>query len=103
MGNIVQIKTKYLVTSFFGDRLLATFDNVSGKNNHLIYSIFHIEVCPQIYDIIDSYSIVKVDRIRSSSSHPSIHLIVMLPMPNYTNKKMEMMIKDILTRYHEID
>lgn len=99
----VQIKSKYLVTSFFTHKLLATFDNVSGENKYLIYSIFHIEICSQFYDIIDSYSIVKVDREKSSSSHPSIHLIVMLPMRGYTNKKMEMMFLDILTNYCTID
>lgn len=96
---MIQIRSKYLVTSFFGDKLLATFDNVSGENNLSIYSIFHIELIPQFYDVIDSYSIVKVDREKSSSSHPCIHLIVMLPMLGYTNKKMEIMIKDILMHY----
>jgi len=102
MGNIIQIKTKYLVSSFFTDRLLATFDNVSGKNKLPIYSIFHIEIDPLFYDLIDSYSIVKVDRERSSSPHLSIHLVAMLPMPCYTNAKMEAMFEDILVRHYKI-
>lgn len=104
MGNTVQIKTKYLVTSFFTDKLLATFDNVSGKNKLLIYSFFHIaiEVAPLFYDLIDSYSVVKVNRKMSSSPHPSIHLVAMLPLPGYTNTKMEIMIKEVLTRHCEL-